>query len=401
MLKKIINLGVISGFTAFFNFISTFLIVDFLGLSILGNLAVLKSYLAIGGLLFSIIPNNYSIFQLQDNKRFESVFVNFYLIASAFFVLFAVFLNLFLFPNINLLIIYFFGISFYWQSFFDIKYQAVGDVKKYFFLLLIISILKIFTLLVFYYNNILHSLNDLLLVNIVAQGLVLLVYMIVEKNIFKHITFNHSSFSKEFIYIRSNFYIFKSYYIQIILKRIRDNFLIISFNNILSSETIGLFSLFVKIDSFILGLGRIIESFIMNRLNFLQLKQNFSKTILQLAFLLQLLYLSVGITYIKIIVNQYFITEILLQSFLIYPYIYFLLARVEVLSNYKNRELNIGELIYLFIAILGFILALLIGFSSFYVIFITYLLAKLGLQLFLILSTKPFVSNARSFRHDK
>lgn len=381
-------MGIINVLTAFINFISTFFIVEFLGLSILGEFALFKSYLAIGGLLFSVIPNNYSIFQLQDNKSFEFIFTGFYLTISIVFILYAVFLNLFFFSNINTVIIYLIGITFYWQTFFDIKFQSSGNVKRYFYLILIISILKIITLFVFYYSNHLHSLIDLLWVNIIGQGLVLLVYLFIEKTTFKNIKKSRLSIKKQLNYIGNNFSVFKSYYLHIILKRLRDNFLIIFFGNVLSLETIGLFSLFVKIDSFIFGLGRMIESFLMNRLNFLQLKQKFLKSIFQFTILLQFLYLIVGIVYMKIMLNHFFFIEIFLQSLLVYPYVYFLLARVEILSNYKNRELNFGELIYLSIALVGLLLSFVFGVSSFYIIFITYLIARLGLNLYLILIVK-------------
>jgi uncharacterized membrane protein len=64
-----------------------------------------------------------------------------------------------------------------------------------------------------------------------------------------------------------------------------------------------------------------------------------------------------------------------------------------MLSNYKNKEANISELIYMVVLFIGACISFYISSSTIYPILITFVLATLGLQLFMIFSQSIKIKN--------
>ena len=73
MYKKLFSISILNTFTATVNFLSSYLIVRTLSLDIFGEFAIFSSYLAFGGLIYAIIPSNFSIFKLQDDKKISTL----------------------------------------------------------------------------------------------------------------------------------------------------------------------------------------------------------------------------------------------------------------------------------------------------------------------------------------
>jgi hypothetical protein len=389
--RKLLSTSILNAIAAGINFLSNYIIVRTLSLQIFGEFAIFSSYLTFGSLLWEIIPTNYSIFKLQDSIDFKIHLMRFFIISSIAFSFFALGIHLLIFPNLNVTTIIVFGISTYCLSFFNIKFQATGQLQKFFMLLLILSILKISVICIFYVADYLNSLSSLLFAFSIVQVGILLFYSYDERKLIKKIIISPVTFFDTTKFIKQNFKSFTPYYLNTVLKRLRENSIVLIFSRIVSTETLGLFSLFIKIDSFVLGLGRNIETFFMNRDNISKHRNEFYQKAVYFAFLLQILYLIVGISYMKIIVDQFFWIEIFIQSLLVYPYVYFLLARSELLSNFNNKESNISEVIYVFVVLVGLIFSILFHLNSIYLLLISYIIAKFGLQLFMILKTKDNV----------
>jgi len=218
--------------------------------------------------------------------------------------------------------------------------------------------------------------------------LVLFVFSFEDKKEIIYIFKNFSVFKETVFYIKNNFKSFRPYYLNTFLKRLRENVIILIFSKFTALDIIGLFSIFVKIASFVFGLSRTLEAFFMNRDNINNYRESFYQKILYFAILLQFIFLCVGMAYLKIFVDKYFFIEILILSFLVYPHVFFLLARSEMLSKYCNKEVNIGEGIYILTVLIGVILCFGFNIVSIYGILSTYGLAMLGLQLYLIFSLK-------------
>ena len=103
---------------------------------------------------------------------------------------------------------------------------------------------------------------------------------------------------------------------------------------------------------------------------------------------LHILFLIIRISYLQIFVNQYFIFEILVPSFLVYPHVYFLLARSEMLSKYQNKEANVSELLYISIVLVSSYVSYILGYNKIYPILTTFVLSTFRLQLYMIFSQK-------------
>ena len=122
----------------------------------------------------------------------------------------------------------------------------------------------------------------------------------------------------------------------------------------------------------------------MSRNNLQKHKESFDNLTFKYSMILQLVYVFVGIIYMATMTSQSYYIQVIIQSFLIYPQTKFLMIRASLLSKYNNLEVNIGEIS--FIAVVGVMLFICSLFNLYTVttVLLTYFLAKLGSQLFLI-----------------
>ncbi|MGL3001245.1 hypothetical protein [Flavobacterium sp. RSSB_23] len=396
MYRKLLSTSILNTLTAAINFLSSYLIVKTLSLTIFGEFAIFSSYLAFGGLIYSVIPANFSIFKLQDNQEYKVKLLVFFIISSILFLFFVLLISGLGFISLDILTVYLFGISTYLLGYFDIKFQASGRLLRYFFMLFIIAVLKVATLGLFYYMGYMDNLTDLLWTMTIVQLIVILIYAFEDRQEISFIMKNLNVFPETVFFIKNNFEVFKPYYLNTFLKRLRENVIVLVFSNFTNKDIIGLFTIFVKIASFVFGLSRTLEAFFMNKENIKRYREIFYKKVLYFSVVLQFLFLFIGVIYLKIFTGNYFLLEILIPSLLVYPHVYFLLARSEMLSNYKNKEANISELIYMVVVVIGSFISFYINSNTIYPILITFVLATFGLQLFMILS-QSFKVNKKGY----
>lgn len=396
MYRKLLSTSILNTLTAAINFLSSYLIVKTLSLTIFGEFAIFSSYLAFGGLIYSVIPANFSIFKLQDNQEYKVKLLVFFIISSILFLFFVLLISGLGFISLDILTVYLFGISTYILGYFDIKFQASGRLLRYFFMLFIIAVLKVATLGLFYYMGYMDNLTDLLWTMTIVQLIVILIYAFEDRQEISFIIKNLNVFPETVFFIKNNFEVFKPYYLNTFLKRLRENVIVLVFSNFTNKDIIGLFTIFVKVASFVFGLSRTLEAFFMNKENIKMYREIFYKKVLYFSVVLQFLFLFIGVIYLKIFTGNYFLLEILIPSLLVYPHVYFLLARSEMLSNYKNKEANISELIYMVVVVIGSFISFYINSNTIYPILITFVLATFGLQLFMILS-QSFKVNKKGY----
>ena len=239
MYKKLFSISILNTFTATVNFLSSYLIVRTLSLDIFGEFAIFSSYLAFGGLIYAIIPSNFSIFKLQDDKKYKVNLLVFFILSSFLFLFFVILIFVLSFITINILTVYLFGISTYLLGYFDIKFQASGRLNRYFSMLFIIAVLKICTLGLFYYMDYLNSLSDLLWTMTIVQLTVILFYAFEDRKEISFVINNLKVFLETLLFIKSNFAVFKPYYLNTFLKRLRENVIIIVFSKFTTKDIIG------------------------------------------------------------------------------------------------------------------------------------------------------------------
>jgi len=359
-----------------------------MSLQVFGEFAIFNSILAFGGLIYAVIPSNYSIFKLQDDLKFKPVLLSFFILSSVAFLFFVFLMKTSGIIKIDFLTVYLFGVSTFFLGYFDIKFQAMGYLSKYFIMLFISAILKIMTLIAFYFFDCLQNLSDLIWSVTLAQLLLLIIFLFEDRADLRLIFKDFNVYKEAILSIKYNFSTFTPYYLNTCLKRVRENVIVLLFGKFMPKETIGLFSIFVKITSFVFGLSRTLEAFFMNRENIYKYREAFNQKILYFAISLQFIFLCVGLVYLKMFVDRYFFIEILILSCLVYPHVFFLLARSEMLSNYRNIEANVSEILYILIVFVGVSISYICELNSIYPILITFMLSTFGLQIFMIFSKK-------------
>lgn len=107
MYKKILTTSFLNAITAAVNFLSSYLIVKALSLDVFGEFAIFSSYLAFGGLIFAIIPSNFSIFKLQDQPKFKVNLLVFFMLSILLFLFFVILMSFLGIINLNILTIFF------------------------------------------------------------------------------------------------------------------------------------------------------------------------------------------------------------------------------------------------------------------------------------------------------
>jgi O-antigen/teichoic acid export membrane protein len=375
MLKKLGSVTLLSALAAFFNFISTFIIVRTLGLGVLGQFTLVNSITGMVSVIYTVLPANYSIFKYQDDLNYRFILTSFFLIANIPFILILFILYLtHSFLDLGFPLIVYNGLTTIAFYYYDIIYQATNRLYRYFFQLLFQAILKIIIIYFFYYTHLLTNNRSLIFAVSTAQLICLLPYC---RDFIKDIDFTGKHIKLSIKYIFNSFNELKPYYLNSIIKRIKDNIIVVLFSSIISNELLGLYTLFVKITSFVLSLGRSFEAFFAFRDNMKKYHKSFNKNILLLGGCLQVIFLVVGIIYMKIYTHNFYTIPIVLLSFLVYPYSRFIVERMRFLGNYDNKELNISMFFYIVFVLLSFIICKVFQLTSVYTILLVYFVSEL------------------------
>lgn len=376
LIKKLFKLSSINILTGLINFLSTILILKIFGLNIFGEFSIFSAYIAMITLIFAIIPPNLSVMKLQDDNSFNSILMTAYLMCNVLII-------------VTLFILYYFNDNFFglqvnlWvaivfilmSSFFnliDIQSQAKNRLKRYFYYLLFQSFFKVIIIgFIFYYFHY-YDLNLLIISFILPQLLIFLFHIIYFKNEFFSIKVD---IKRMFLFLINDFSLLKNYYIEIFLKRIKDNIIVLIFSNFLSKEIIGLYSLLSKVGTFVLSQVRIIESFFMNREN-LQKSNQIDNKIYILSFLVQILIIIVGIIYLKLSIDEYKFYLIVIYSFIAYPYLNVIILRTKLYATYKNGLIIYSLLLNIAMVLLFSFLSYSLKIHSIYIIVITVILSE-------------------------
>jgi len=352
MYKKLASISFWNLVASLINFLSNFLIVRVFGIEVFGEFSSYSALIALGALIFVVLPPSYSVFKFQDDKDYKFIFANFFLSSSTLYVFFLVLLNLLNFTSAPILISILYSLTLIWQNYFDVTFQAKNELGKYFIMMTVFSVVKILFVLISILFKISFTFNNLLLIIGLSQAFTLLPYFFSERRvIFKSIHF----FSQTLKYIKDNFIELRRYYLNTGLKRIQEHSAILLFTSILSKETLGLFSLFIKIISFVLGFSRILEMFfnVRDNINDFFLSANSKSTIISL--LLQVCFIVTGFVYLYSLLGQFYLLELIMLSFLFPFFTKSVFARAYFLSRYENIYLNFSSFFYIINNLFGFV----------------------------------------------
>lgn len=352
MFKKIATLSVWNLVASVINFLSNFIIVKFFGVAVFGEFSSYSALIALGALIFVVLPPSYSVLKYQDDNNYKLIFANFFLISSIFYIFFLVLLDLLNVVNVPIFTSILYSTSLAWQNYFDVTFQAKNQLRQYFVLMAFISVAKVLVVLLAFCVDIPYTFGNLLLLIGFGQLLPLLPFLFVERTLM----IKAMKLTKVTIkYIGNNFTNFKGYYLNIGLKRMQEYSSILLFTPLLSKETLGVFSLFVKVISFVLGFSRIFEMFFNVRENISDHFSRINAKSTKIGIALQLFFIATGVVYLFVLLDKFYFFELIILSFLFPIFTKYIFARAYFLSKFQNIYLNWSSLIFIVVNLLSFI----------------------------------------------
>ena len=245
--KKIFAISFVNVLNSVLGFLTTFLIVRFISVDVLGEYTVFLSMIGLVSIVFSIIPPNYSVIKFQEDVFFENILFLNYIVVSILIFLALIVFDFFI--KIDVLKIFVFVVSTGFLNYIDIYSQAKSKLKSYYYFLLFISILKFLVILYMIHFHLLSFKLLLYYFTIVHLCIITIICFFKRKNIISYII--KPSLAIDLLkFLITNFKTFKPYYFNSIIKRIRTTSIVLVFDLFVSKNTIGLFSLFVKVLSF-------------------------------------------------------------------------------------------------------------------------------------------------------
>jgi hypothetical protein len=341
-IKPLLKINIWNVLYSTINFLTNILIVRVLSVEIFGEFMVLNTYIAIGGLLFILIPSSIAVFQYQDDKSFKDIYFSFFVAMSLIYLVYLIILSVF---DIGGLIFIFYALMYIWYSYIDITYQALNQLKDYFKILAYSAIGKIVLIGLFYYLKILNTMDELLLSMAIPQLIFLLITLKKDKAAVRWKNF--IQFKGVFFYLKNNIKRFAPYYLNISLKRLQEQMPIIIFNLFVNKEILGIYALFMKSISFIIGIVRTLEAYFNNRKNIQSSFDRFFSNAYLLGLITQAFFIVFTSIYVYIMLVDYYIIESIIASFFFLLYFKFLLIKVKYLSDYEIKDINLSEILFI------------------------------------------------------
>ncbi|MDQ1325343.1 MAG: hypothetical protein QG564_467 [Campylobacterota bacterium] len=350
MLTKFASLAGINTLTALMSFFSTWLIIHKSGLELVGLFAYWNALVAMISLIVYLLPPNFSIIYLQEkeNNHFGQMLFSHYVYISLVFVCLA-------FAGFYFSLLYFLVVCFalcaVWLNYIDIVSQAGNRLHAYFVLkffsasgiVIVLALLEKLTI------------QTLFLIYIISNFFTISLYFIVHRSSADRKTV---SLSRYLSYMKTHYRTFKGYYLDIIAKRLKDSGLILMIGALVSPSVLGIFSIFQKCASFVVGNIRILESLLLSKANFLQYK-TLSKNIPSLLgtigfggiFSLSVMFLYSSNAQIPWV-------ELFVYSLFVFPAARVIFIRNSLLMHYQTGVLNRYNSLFILIFITVFMLML-------------------------------------------
>lgn len=343
------------------NFFITIIIIRLLGPDSYNNYIIDLAVISLVSIIYELIPSNFSLFKVQDDLTWKEVIAS-QIIISAFigvaltylignyFSAFNVFTNWFMFYIVVL------GI----KKYQDITLQSSGRVDEFFKLESYISGLRLLLVVMFYKLG-LSPVNVIWSSLVISISIVQFIWFLGNKNEIESFlsALNKSTYKR----ILTNRLYYYPYYIGIILKKFKDNSIPIIANYFFKSpEILAAFFLTYRGIAFSISQVRIIESMMINRSHIDKINKITLKYKLVISAVIQTMSLSVAIVLQLLSGLESIDFKLnLLLSLIVYPIIFSMFGRANALSKFDPKTVNIANIFYLIVLILGIGTALLLN----------------------------------------
>jgi len=332
VLTKFASLVGINTLTALMSFFSTWLIVHTSGFELIGIFAYWNAFVAMISLIVYLLPPNFSIIYLQEkeNNHFDQMLFSHYVYISLVFV-FLSFIG-FYFSLLYFLVVCF-ALCAIWLNYIDIVSQANNRLHSYFGLKFFSASGIAVVLLLFEKLTI----ETLFLIYIVSNFFTISMYFIVHRSFADR---KIVSLSYYIFYMKAHYQTFRGYYLDIIAKRLKDSGLILMIGALVAPNVLGIFSIFQKCASFVVGNIRILESLLLSKVNFLQYKTHSGNMPLLLGTIGFVGIFSLSAMFLYSSNHSIPWAELLVYSLFVFPISRVIFIRNTLLMQYQTGVLN-------------------------------------------------------------
>ncbi len=386
IVRKLFDLSVWNTAAAGINFLTNIVIARALGVDVFGEFAYLSAVAGLFSLLFILIPPNYAIIRYQDDPSFRFIYTAYFIFVNVLlFIPVVLFLQ---YTDIPFWLFYLFIFSGSFQAYIDVVLQAENKLKRYYILIFVQAVLKICLLTIMIIPGWIRDFQSLVLLISIAQTIVVVYFILSRLRVFVR---SLQFFGAMFSMIRSKLSRFYPYYFNISLKRLDSNIIILLFEPLVSKEVIGIYSLLMKVYQFISGLVRTAESLFLFRANIRQYDQAYVKNAWYIGGFLQAGMILTGMAYMKFTTGSFYALYVILLSFLLFPYIFFIKSRANFLASYRNFHINISYALFLLPPVTWFMISYFSSFTTSLAILVSlFLVSSLLQMIYLIFAEQKF-----------
>jgi hypothetical protein len=338
---KVIDLSFWNTLAAGLNFLSNVLIVKAGGLALFGSYSYILSCVGMLSLVHVLLPASYAVMRLQDDTRFIEIYSSFY--SWSLFLILLLCVPLAWLVQIPWHVTAIFSLSVLLPYYADTVFQSQNRLSYYFKLLFALATGKFASILIWTSALLPPSCASLLL----FQGSVsLAITLAFLTPFFKYFSISLQKGKQVMAFMTTERHHFSGYYFAAALKIGNSNLVTLLGNQWVSKETLGIYALLMKVNTFVVGLSRTLEAMLVHREGIKTYAQDIFKHTWALGLFMQAIYMVVGAVYMIVTTGETYLGYHLFLSSILYPYLYYLQVRAGLLATYSNASLNWSNLIF-------------------------------------------------------
>lgn len=332
---KLIGLTLWNSLSAGINFLSNIFIARMGGVELFGTYSFILSTVGMLSLMQVFLPSSYAVIRLQDDSKFIGLYSSFYGWSLLLILFFCIPIS----PMVGLSwsVLAIFTCSILLPYYADAIFQSENRLKHYFILLFVLSVGKITSVAFWSLGIYAVNISVLLTINGVISFIITIGFIL---PYLKYFSFSKNSMNHIIRFLQNERTTLSGYYSSSAIKIINSNMITLLCNQWVTRETLGIYSLLIKVNTFIVGLARTMEAVLTHREGIRQYGEIIRRNTWAIGFLMQVGYMVVGAVYMFFTTGETFWMHHLFLSTILYPYLYYMQARAQMISEYTNSLLN-------------------------------------------------------------
>lgn len=344
--KKIFKVMSSGAVSALASYLATLLVLRYAGLTVYAEYIVDLAILAVIVVVIEIVPSYYIVYKVQEDKSYYKPYATFIWFSIPVIAGITLLLGYMspVFKNFSpWILLYAIGVNI--KRYFDVRYQATGQVHRLYTQESVVNIFRVLLILLYVFVVGKQVDIDVVWATIGLSQLLVYAYYLTRDDIRgDFFTLRTANLSSLFPSERKDL---GKYYLTTLAKKLRDNILPLSTGYAIhDKEALGIFFFIYRSYAAVAGLLRVLESFLVNRIHLESLKKHSFVHLFILALFcafsfLCLIFISVNIFAIKI--NW---ISAALMSLCFIPYTYTIVLRADAYSKYETNSILNNFIVY-------------------------------------------------------